>query len=315
MPRFLFAGRKRGFTLIELLVVIAIIAILIGLLLPAVQKVREAAARIQCSNNVKQIGMAVHDFASTYQNQLPPITTANNGIPAGAFNGSFHFALLPFIEQDNLFKDGMTHPGQTWNGATGVAATPTVLYVLVKPYVCPSDFTVTSGGWPTNRGADWRASSYAANYTMFGGVHTGDADTPIFNIGNIPDGTSNTIGISEKFGGCTSDQGGLWAYPGWDWAGGGQYSAVFAWGGSSSPGRGWSAGWNGTGWGNWNQPPQFNLKGQASCDITRPQGIHTGGCVVGLMDGSVRMVSSAVTPTTWAYAMYPNDGNVLGIDW
>ena len=301
------AGRRPGFTLIELLVVIAIIAILIGLLLPAVQKVREAAARIQCSNNVKQLGVAVHDFAGTYQNQLPPITTAQNSTPAGAFNGSWHFALLPFIEQDNLYNDGLTQANQTWNGATGIPATPTILWVMVKPYICPSDFTVTSGGWPTNRGADWRASSYAANYQVFGAAHTGNADIPIFNIGNIPDGTSNTIGVSEKFGGCTSDNGGLWAYPGWDWAGSGKYNAVFDWGNGRF-------GQN-SGWGNWNQPPQFNLKVQTQCDITRPQALHTGGCIVGLLDGSVRVVSSAITQTTWLYAETPNDGQVLGQDW
>src|SRR5262249_28018071 len=149
--------------LIELLVVIAIIGVLIGLIVPAVQKVREAAARTQCSNNVKQIGLAVHDYTITNGSQLPPITTATNSSPRGAYNGSFHFTLLPFLEQDALYKDGLTTPASTWSASTGLGGgQPAVLYMVIKPYVCPGDFTITSAGTPTNRGADWRATSYSA---------------------------------------------------------------------------------------------------------------------------------------------------------
>src|SRR5262245_3292558 len=101
--KFRLGLNRLGFTLIELLVVIAIIAILIGLLVPAVQKVREAAARMTCQNNLHQLGVAVHDYASAFQDALPPVTAATNSAPSFGFNGSLHFVILPYIEQDNVY--------------------------------------------------------------------------------------------------------------------------------------------------------------------------------------------------------------------
>src|SRR5262249_16377375 len=162
-----------------------------------VQKVREAAARTQCFNNVRQIGLAVHDYTITNGNQLPPITTANNSSPKGVYNGSFHFTPLPFLHQDPPSQHPPTTPPTTCSPSTRLAGRqPTVLSMVVKPYICPADFTITSAGTPTNRGADWRATSYSANYALFGGgVHSGNADLPAFNVANVPDGTSNTIAV------------------------------------------------------------------------------------------------------------------------
>ena len=120
-----FVSRLTGFTLIELLVVIAIIAVLIGLLLPAVQKVREAANRMQCQNNLKQIGLAAHNYASNYtyfppgMDQSPNATNAQpQWVSAPPYGGSYCGVLtylLPFLEQDNIWKNMIAQTTSTSN--------------------------------------------------------------------------------------------------------------------------------------------------------------------------------------------------------
>ena len=206
---------RRGFTLIELLVVIAIIAILIGLLLPAVQKVREAAARMSCTNNLKQIGLALHNYHDTYQ-ALPPGFTATAG-PGGdvapGWGWSFH--ILPHIEQDNLFRSQA-------NLLQPVTASP-LLRTKVKTYLCPSDvqsepFQVYGPGGVALTGVLAAPSSYAA---FVGGdeteVTTGDGAGRFHGVfyrnsrtrlTDITDGTSHTGFVAERACGITQ---GTWA--------------------------------------------------------------------------------------------------------
>src|SRR5215467_9625025 len=154
-------SRRSGFTLIELLVVIAIISVLVGLLLPAVQKVRAAAARIQCANNIKQLALAAHNFENTF-GKLPPIgswgpTFRNNGYPPTTNGGSLTspdgatgpwlLHLLPFIEQDNLFNQFSALGNISTNDVSTnyFKAYDNLISSRVKLYVCPSDGSTTDG--------------------------------------------------------------------------------------------------------------------------------------------------------------------------
>jgi len=293
----------RGFTLIELLVVIAIIAILIGLLLPAVQKVREAAARMSCSNNLKQLGVAIHNYASTYDSQLPAATSSTGAPKWGNYSGCILITLLPFIEQANLYNIAVGNNGaggntNTWDPAVPNTNPNPVRCQTVKTYICPSDFTI-SNGWSQYQVNAWKGSSYSCNYQLFGTVRAGgNADAPQFNIGNIPDGTSNVIGFTEQYAGCNNGScGNLWAYPGGDWSW--QWSPIMA---------------NSRWVGGWAQTPQFQPT-VVQCDKQRSQSAHTGQVLALLMDGSVRGVSSSITQLTWQYALQPADGFVLPSNW
>ncbi len=194
------APNRRAFTLIELLVVIAIIAVLIGLLLPAVQKVREAAARIKCANNLKQIGLAMHNYMDTNQT-LPPngvfSYTASAMVQTSPWSAGSR--ILPFIEQENLFRNiDLTTPYSTQ---------PFVTSKRVATFICPSEVNDVGSGTDATYGNKNWTLNYTVNLGSWGvltkkatGMQGGDgAFSPNrgFKPGDFVDGMSNTLGLSE----------------------------------------------------------------------------------------------------------------------
>ncbi|HTU23520.1 MAG TPA: DUF1559 domain-containing protein [Gemmataceae bacterium] len=282
MPRFLVFKRWRHFTLIELLVVIAIIAILIGLLLPAVQKVRDAAARSQCSNNLKQLGLAVHNYNDTYT-KLPPIY-----YPSSNATASLHYLLLPFIEQQNVY-----------NLAAGVAYNQRM--TIIKPFLCPADPS-SAPRVSNNIFNSWGASTnYAGNVMVFNPNQIGSVVTA------MPDGTSNTVIWGERYKECSPGSGHtepVWAATPWQSPNGWWACAGFGWSSLLNNGI----------------YPDFQSLFQvqptpSACNWYVLQGPHGGTMQIGVGDGSVRGVSQGLSLATWKLACTPNDGLPMGSDW
>jgi len=330
MARLRFWKRWRGFTLIELLVVIAIIAILIGLLLPAVQKVREAASRTQSQNNLKQLGLACAGANDT-GGRLPPAVgcfptgnlpdwTASKYKPA-AF-GTAQYFLLPYIEQTALY-----------NSITGNSYSSDA---VVKTYQAPGDPSLPGNGrtWG-NRGA----TSYAANWHVFRGGWGEDWQMGgVRSIQQITalDGLSNSVFFVERYAVCGTP--GLTTgtqYVEHIWGEDGQNSGpkteqynpnnVYFTPAYWAPrGAGWSGDTpptqypiqknaDGT-FANWHPLPQIS-PAPKDCNPQRLQGFSAAGIMVGMGDGSVRPVSGGIQVNTWGLALTPDDGQPMPGDW
>jgi prepilin-type N-terminal cleavage/methylation domain-containing protein len=324
--------RRTALTLIELLVVLAILAVLVGLLLSAVQKVREAVARIQSSNNLRQIGLAVHQCQDA-SGALPPGfgffpdgpgDATYGGGSAGLGNVFFH--LLPFIEQGTLYRS-TAEPGNGPPASPGTYYTPYgpnypgIATVPLKLYQNPSDPSLDASGTITGSrsGAEgWGACGYAFNAQVFcqvdrAGNFEGWWASPRIPQ-SFPDGTSNTILFTEKFAVCGDP--------------GGPYGGVNAWAEgpdaeeampvfsvSRFPTAGAPAG---------AIPPTgpmttFQVRpfpyDSNRCQYWVPQTARTGGILVVLADGSVRSVGSGINPAVWWAACTPAGGETMGEGW
>jgi prepilin-type N-terminal cleavage/methylation domain-containing protein len=295
--------KAAAFTLIELLVVIAIIAVLIGLLVPAVQKVREAAARAQCMNNLKQLGLSLHNAADAHSGRMPPFMGYYSNTTSGVY-GPTHVFILPFIEQENIYNAIAGNPSYAANPYNYVQAAQTP----IDTFRCPSDRTVQNA----------EDASYAVNAVLFGQgpitapAASGNAPTIGYawgsqtgggswapKLGNtwggarlpqsIPDGTSNTIAWVEKVANCAG-HGTLWA----------TNSATNGW----QPEVGFRL------------PPPNALFEIGSCDHSYYASTgHTSTLQIALCDGSARSITQGTSQLTYNLLLIPNDGLVLGSDW
>ncbi|WP_166830221.1 DUF1559 domain-containing protein [Thalassoroseus pseudoceratinae] len=330
---------RRGFTLIELLVVIAIIAILIALLLPAVQQAREAARRTQCKNNMKQLGIALHNYHDTH-NAFPYSVSASSSFTSGtaAVNtggGEFHknhrgwLLLLPFIEQGNLAeqfdfnlaastaRNGSSVPGGLEPGQSG-NANDIVVGTSLDAFLCPSDagpthYTGTSsayyisgsqnaeGGAYTNYDFSVRRVSSWANKWKDESQGTRRLFGPDTSskLRDIVDGTSNTVAVCETLRDVWNGTGQTWGYSKWVGAG---VDLTY------------SRGINFTVCCSWDSPPFQRPGARASRlgDWSTVGSLHPGGAQVLLADGAVRFVSETIDPSTRNNLAYIADGQVLG---
>ena len=323
-----------GFTLVELLVVIAIIGILVGLLLPAVQAAREAARRMSCSNNLKNLGLALHNYESANK-RIPPAGFHNrDGVGAASdstsWGPSWCVMILPFIEQTNLHS-------QYFFNARFARDSDFVVRQRVQTFLCPSDeFSLTwdSQTQPsaiTGVVAKFARGNYAANGGGANAFSTGDYALPQargpFSMGGPPtgfgaitDGLSNTIFLSELIiANRATDVRGAWAYP----------VGVYFCGGSR-----------------YNNPPtpqEFLVPNGNALDDTKrdrnsfcssiwatdrnlrclapsvtnrayqtARSRHTGGVQVARGDGSVTFIPNGIEPLTWRLLLSQADGQVVG---
>jgi prepilin-type N-terminal cleavage/methylation domain-containing protein len=294
--------QRRGFTLIELLVVIAIIAILIALLVPAVQKVREAAARTECSNNLKQMGVAFHNHVDVFKffpsGGLGPglPRTMNGRVPADYQKQAWGwcYQILPYVEQDSLWR----HHSQA-----EIIATPVELYycptrgrVRVVDDIAVSDYSANGGTypyWPSNNGDSLDGPLTPSEGWDWGTQHV--------NFALITDGAANTLLIAEK-----------WLYTFW-------YDDRTTGDGSCIDNEGWCNGWD-------NDSVCFSSAARDDPVLPSPDSqkgpscgfnfgsAHEGGFQAVFCDGSVHFLRYEINPKTWVNLCSRNDGQEVNLE-
>jgi prepilin-type N-terminal cleavage/methylation domain-containing protein/prepilin-type processing-associated H-X9-DG protein len=303
--------RRRGFTLIELLVVIAIIAILIGLLLPAIQKVRAAAAKAQCQNNLKQLALALHNYEGAY-GRFPPAVNISDANITGQVTGppnvtgywslppdpgrwySLPMALFPFFEQDNLRKNLVDNVATPQN--VNCAGAGSVGAQVVNILLCPSDGAMPRPPVGTYSSLYFALSSYGGNAGS--GATTGDGraaskDGMFYinssvKIKDVTDGTSNTLLFGERSRLNLQTSTSAQAPGGWAWVN--LYAMEDHTMNSSAP-----------------------MEGVAPHDVNAFGSLHSGGALVNFAfaDASVKSLSTNMDRTTFILLSIRNDGRAV----
>ena len=308
--------RRQGFTLIELLVVIAIIAILIGLLLPAVQKVREAASRMKCTNNLKQLGLGMHNYHDTNGYLVSMMS------PSGCCWGTWTIPIMPYVEQDNVFKlyqnfggTDTVNSGFPAPSAPGVfpryGSAPNSTNVTSRRYpflTCPSDQDnapignitnfnyVVSGGNGGTYGSAGPAPT-PTGYTVMAGMFDGSKLTRKIKLTDVSDGLTNSLMFAEVLQGQGQDLRGF----GW-WGNASAFSTYYPPNTKANDLIDLCV-----------NSPQKNLPCATGGAVLSSRSRHTGGVNVCLGDGSCSFIRESIDPTTWMNLGPINDGFVVNI--
>ena len=346
------ARRWRGFTLIELLVVIAIIAILIGLLLPAVQKVREAAARTQCSNNLKQLGLAAHSYHDT-NNKLPFAAYIGGGVANWNIRDeegpTWAVMILPFIEQDNLYRQVTTSVQNytTWvttgfNPLTGNANGPgdsgwrVIAGTKIKTYACPSESNIDiffnySSAVTTPPNGNWARGNYAINAGPAYGNSGFQGLSPTYNFiingapvalmaggvsalnyGSTMTGVQDGTSNTVLFNHVRAGVNSADPRGTWALATGGSYT--YGCPTSDCHGPNDTGGKSDDVLGCADRPDIAMGCFNGGDGQMNARSAHTGGVICGMGDGSVRFVPSSVSDLVWFEMLSRNDGQTWTID-
>jgi hypothetical protein len=324
--------RRRSLSRPDVLALLTLGTLVAGSLLPAVAQFREAAARSRSSNNLKQIVLAIHNYNDANRGKLPPLVDVGVGAPTGAGYNSLFFNILPYIEQDNVYRAFNKSNPETYYGKSGVAQ------IIVNTYISPADDTAmkgtTSAAKAKGPDKEWSGAYATTSYAANGLIP--------WNTGGIPraftDGTSNTIAFAERPQVCKPATGdpvyNLWAYGTY-----GPSTPAYALATPKKPDglvstemavpvplpAKWSKEPVKIGFGmegaEAKDPPagapfQIGQFGQGkACDPRLPGTPHANGMLVAMVDGSVRALSPKISQYTFWAATTPAGGETLGSDW